>query len=267
MRVSTILTANDVGATGSNQVGVAVKKSGPLIEFFPPLDKAAENPDVILHAHDAHSGERLEVRYVYYNNKIRGGTRNEYRLSRISSFLTRNKAIEGDVLVISKADDGSFLFAIERLLDPSSGLGSIDYISTNLDDGWTIGLRSTELEMDVETNAIEGQEQLVLSRRYERSSINRRMAIEMHGRTCIVCQFSFSSSYGSIAGDYVEIHHLVPVSFLDGPTPVSPKEDLVPLCSNCHRMAHRRWPPYSPEELREALHSSAPRIVTRNTEK
>lgn len=72
IRVSIVLTPNDVGATGSKQVGVAVNKSGPLIEFFPPLDSMAVNPDAMLDAYDAHSGEHLTVRYVFYNNKLRG---------------------------------------------------------------------------------------------------------------------------------------------------------------------------------------------------
>lgn len=253
-----MLTANDVGATGSKQVGVAVKKSGPLLDFFPALDSTAVNPDAMLVAYDAHSGEQLKVRYVYYNNKLRGGTRDEYRLVRISSFLAKYKASPGDVLLIARATDGSFLFAIERLLDPKSDLGSVDYVDTKLDDGWTIGLPSTELEADDETLAMEGQEHLVASRRYERSSINRKMAIEIHGRVCIVCRFSFDASYGPIAAGYVEIHHLVPVSSLEGPTSVDPRKDLVPLCANCHRMVHRRWPPYSPKELQRALFRNSP---------
>ena len=248
-----VLTPNDVGATGSKQVGVAVKKSGPLIEFFPPLESDGENPDAMLDAYDSHSGERLGVRYVYYNNRMRGGTRNEYRLVRINSFLARYNVVAGDVLLIARTANGSFWFGIERLLNSNSELRSTRYVDTRLDKGLTIGLHSTALEPDDEANNIEGKEHLVLSRRYERSPINRRMAIEIHGRKCMVCYFSFDASYGPLAAGYVEVHHLVPVSSLAGPTPVDPREDLVPLCANCHRMAHRRWPPYTPKELQAAL--------------
>ena len=99
----------------------------------------------------------------------------------------------------------------------------------------------------------EGAEQLVWSRRYERSRANRSMAIALHGTTCVVCGFSFDSFYSGIAGDYVEIHHLEPVSTMGGPRAVDPRTELVPLCANCHRAAHRRWPPFSPEELRMAI--------------
>jgi hypothetical protein len=254
IKVSKELTANDVGATGSHQLGIAIPKSGPMIDFFPRLDWSLDNPDVMLNAVDMHSGERLAVRYVYYNNSFRGGTRNEFRLTRVSSFLSKNHAVEGDVLVIAKRNDGSFLFAIERLLPTASSLGPVDFTDTKIRDGWTIGVPSPGLKADDESYAMEGGELLVVSRRYERSPLNRRLAIEMHGRTCTVCQFSFDEIYGPLADGYVEIHHLVPVSTLNGPTSVDPQTDLVPLYANCHRMVHRRWPPYAPEDLREAMH-------------
>lgn len=258
IRVSIVLTPNDAGATGSNQAGVAVKKSGPLIDFFPPLDSGGENPDVMLDAYNAHSGEPLGARYVYYNNRRRGGTRDEYRLVRISSFLATYDAVAGDVLLIAQMANGSYWFGIERLLPSNSELRSTDYIDTRLDEGLTIGLPSTALQTDDEANNMEGKEYLVLSRRYERSPINRRMAIEAHGRICKVCYFSFDASYGPLAAGYIEVHHLVPVSLLPGPTPVDPEEELIPLCANCHRMAHRRWPPYTPKELQTALSDNSP---------
>lgn len=99
----------------------------------------------------------------------------------------------------------------------------------------------------------EGQITYRWSRRYERSTANRALAIELHGRTCRVCGTNFDELYGPIASGYVEIHHLVPVSSMGGPQAVDPRTDLVPLCANCHRMAHRKWPPFTPDELRAYL--------------
>lgn len=104
-----------------------------------------------------------------------------------------------------------------------------------------------------ETFDEEGAEKLQWSRRYERSRANRAISIELHGTTCQVCGFSFTSFYGGLANDYVEIHHLTPVSSMEGPKVVDPRTELVPLCANCHRAAHRRWPPYAPDELRSAI--------------
>ncbi|WP_353711477.1 HNH endonuclease [Arthrobacter sp. K5] len=105
--------------------------------------------------------------------------------------------------------------------------------------------------------ASEGERYSVLSNRYERSRANRAAAIAVHGTSCTVCQFNFDQSYGSLARGYVEVHHLIPVSSMDKPRPVDPLTELVPLCANCHRMAHRRWPPYTPQELAAARAYSA----------
>ncbi len=109
---------------------------------------------------------------------------------------------------------------------------------------------------------VEGRIIYRLSRSYERSRTNRALAIELHGRTCFVCRFSFSSVYGDIAENYVEIHHLVPVSMMDSPGVVDPRTDLVPLCANCHRVVHRQWPPIPPFELKDIV---AKRSLTRSS--
>ena len=125
----------------------------------------------------------------------------------------------------------SILLPIVQLLDPQTREGD----------------QETDPSSEYEE---EGQVGYMLSRRYERSAANRALAIELHGRTCIVCGTNFDEVYGPIASGYVEIHHLIPVSSMGGPQIVDPRTDLVPLCANCHRMAHRKWPPFTPSELR-----------------
>jgi len=85
----------------------------------------------------------------------------------------------------------------------------------------------------------EGRKRLVQHTLYERSPKNRRFAIDVHGTTCAVCTFNFDETYGKDYADgYIQIHHIKPLSEYEGE--VDPKTDLVPLCSNCHSMAHRR---------------------------
>jgi 5-methylcytosine-specific restriction enzyme A len=85
----------------------------------------------------------------------------------------------------------------------------------------------------------EGKKVLKKHYSYERNRVNRSTAILIHGTQCKVCGFSFDKFYGSeLARGYVEIHHVKPLSA--GPVPVDPKNDLIPLCSNCHSMVHRR---------------------------
>lgn len=74
---------------------------------------------------------------------------------------------------------------------------------------------------------------------YERSQKNRARAIELHGTVCSACGFDFDLVYGAEhARSYIEVHHLVSITRMKGET-LDPAKDLVPLCSNCHSMAHR----------------------------
>jgi 5-methylcytosine-specific restriction endonuclease McrA len=85
----------------------------------------------------------------------------------------------------------------------------------------------------------EGRKRIIQHVQYERSQKNRRIALEKHGATCAVCTFNFDETYGKDYADgYIQIHHIKPVSEYEGE--VDPNTDLVPLCANCHAMAHRR---------------------------
>lgn len=87
----------------------------------------------------------------------------------------------------------------------------------------------------------------------ERSSRNRLLCLSVHGHQCAACGLRPPDYYGD-AGDIIEVHHLEPVSMLSAPRPYNPREDLVPLCPNCHRAVHARRPvPYTPEEIRERI--------------
>jgi hypothetical protein len=75
------LSGNDTLANQSHQAGPYIPKEF-LFQMFPDLDQAdAENPDLSFNLYiDSHADHRL-VRAVWYNNKLRGGTRNETRLT------------------------------------------------------------------------------------------------------------------------------------------------------------------------------------------
>jgi|APTNR8051073442_1049403.scaffolds.fasta_scaffold08461_4 hypothetical protein len=75
------LAANDTLASGAHQAGPYIPKDF-LFDVFPSLNKQEEkNPDKHFELRiDSHTDVR-EVRAVWYNNKFRGGTRNETRLT------------------------------------------------------------------------------------------------------------------------------------------------------------------------------------------
>ncbi|MBW2186713.1 MAG: HNH endonuclease [Deltaproteobacteria bacterium] len=77
-------------------------------------------------------------------------------------------------------------------------------------------------------------------KRYERSPKNRKEAIRIHGLSCKACVFNFEKVYGARGADFIEVHHVNPIHNFDETQHVDPKTDLVPVCSNCHRMVHRK---------------------------
>lgn len=108
-----------------------------------------------------------------------------------------------------------------------------------------------------ETYYSEGNVKTFYGKRYERNPVNRQRAIEVHGTSCIVCGFNFEEVYGEYGKDFIEVHHVKPLSMIGEEVEVNPQEDLVPLCANCHRMAHRnRDNVLSIEELKELINRS-----------
>ena len=75
--------------------------------------------------------------------------------------------------------------------------------------------------------------------KHERNPELRRRCIEIHGWICKGCGLDFKEKYGELGVDFIEVHHLYPISQIEGEHDVDPKKDLVPLCANCHAMIHR----------------------------
>ena len=106
-----------------------------------------------------------------------------------------------------------------------------------------------------QTGLPEGKRTTVIANRYERRGYNRVLCIREYGYKCWVCDMSFPDIYPGLGSDYIQVHHVVPVSQLGPNYIINPIEDLVPLCSNCHSMIH--WPNQktfrTPAELRNIL--------------
>ena len=113
-RITKVLSANDAGETGGHQAGMLVPKEGRVLAFFPPLNPRDKNPRCLLHYYDDWQ-DRWTFAFIYYNNRFFGGTRNEFRLTRMTSFLRRRNARPGDAIVLSRDDDDTYRIRIERL--------------------------------------------------------------------------------------------------------------------------------------------------------
>jgi len=87
------------------------------------------------------------------------------------------------------------------------------------------------------------------------SDAKRDWIIKHNGNVkCTVCDFSFSKKYGRYGEHFIEAHHNIPISELSEETVIE-ISDLSPVCSNCHRIIHRKRPFLSINELREIVES------------
>lgn len=118
--ISKVVSSNDIGHTGAHQAGILVPKNKEILSFFPALEKTLKNPRHMLVFHDE-SNERWEFSFIYYNNKFFGGTRNEYRLTRMTKYFNANNLKVGDELVLSKSEEGAYRVSIKRNLVQPNG--------------------------------------------------------------------------------------------------------------------------------------------------
>lgn len=88
----------------------------------------------------------------------------------------------------------------------------------------------------------EGSSIKVLTNRYERNPKARKACLDYYGYSCVVCDFNFEHTYGEIGRDFIEVHHIKPLSEINQNYQVNPVVDLVPVCSNCHQMLHKKLP-------------------------
>lgn len=103
-QIAKVLSANDTGETGGHQAGILVPRDPSILAFFPELDIKQLNPRVHLKFIDS-SGKFWEFAFIYYNNKFFGGTRNEYRLTRMTKYIRQANLITGDEIRLSREGD------------------------------------------------------------------------------------------------------------------------------------------------------------------
>lgn len=146
---------------------------------------------------------------------------------------------------------------IDILREQGIGYEESVLLLTLLDDTELINTLNSDLEAEEveEGHGIEGNVKYNYGKRYERDSKNRRLAIKKHGTKCFACKFNFEEVYGERGKDFIEVHHIKPLSTLEEAVEINPETDLVPLCANCHRMVHRKKDEVlSVEELKQIIY-------------
>ena len=128
------LSPNDAGETGGHQAGILIPRDQRILSFFPRLDTAQLNPRTHIVFEDT-VGELWEFAFIYYNNGFFGGTRNEYRLTRMTRYIRQAGLASGDEVAFHRDAGGKYL--IEHQLSGSqtqSEKGSV----LELGGGWHI---------------------------------------------------------------------------------------------------------------------------------
>jgi Restriction endonuclease EcoRII, N-terminal len=116
-KISKTLSANDTGETGGHQAGLLVPKHPPdILNFFPLLDRGELNPRHHLTFYDEKE-EAWKFAFIYYNNKFFGGTRNEFRLTRMTPFIRQSGLTAGDEIILERNEEGRYLIRYHRAKD------------------------------------------------------------------------------------------------------------------------------------------------------
>ena len=119
----------------------------------------------------------------------------------------------------------------------------LDYIDAHRHNATTTELPDSALaDLRDGRSTIEGEQILVTHVARERNAGLVRRAkksfTKAHGRLfCEACGFDFKAKYGSLGKDFIEAHHVTPLT--EGPRRTR-LDDLMMLCANCHRMVHRQ---------------------------
>jgi len=149
----------------------------------------------------------------------------------------------------------------------------VSYLSENepiLESMQSQGFKHEQIEREIDRDFSgviieEGATEIKTTTQRERSGKLRQVAIgefkKRDGLLCEACRFSFEKKYGELGKDFVEIHHKEPIHEMDiGGNKTTLDEALkkvAPLCSNCHRMIHRRkGKMLSIEELKASIISN-----------
>ncbi|MCO5235222.1 MAG: HNH endonuclease [Chitinophagaceae bacterium] len=143
----------------------------------------------------------------------------------------------------SQMKAANFTFSSSRAV--TNGQPSSEQKAEEITDD-TTGQDLFVAEEDDEISFPEGKEIYRLHKSKERNKELIRLAKERHLKndeklSCQVCGFSFVNTYGEIGHGFIEAHHIFPISELTEET-ATKIEDLALVCSNCHRMLHRRRP-------------------------
>jgi hypothetical protein len=131
--IAKVLSANDTGETGGHQAGILVPREERLLSFFPTLDASQYNPRCHLRFVDD-GGTFWEFAYIYYNNSLFDGTRNEYRLTRMTKYIRQANLAAGDEVILTRDESDRYRITHKRKLQAERSKAGVLKLGT----GWRV---------------------------------------------------------------------------------------------------------------------------------
>ena len=130
-------------------------------------------------------------------------------------------------------------------------------IDTKIEETISLEIIKRFKDLDEEEVFPEGKEKYSVHKSKERNqklvAIKKQKALLVNSNLpCEICKFSFKEQYGELGDKFIEAHHIFPISELTEATETK-LEDLILVCSNCHKMMHRRRPWLVKEEIERLL--------------
>ncbi|MDY4789589.1 MAG: HNH endonuclease [Bacteroidales bacterium] len=124
---------------------------------------------------------------------------------------------------------------------------------------WSFKFGNNDFEENINTNEAfpEGK---IIERKHiarERNSVLIENAKQIFKKKCgklfcQICGFDFETKYGELGKDYIEAHHTIPISEMEKGHKTT-IDEIVLVCSNCHKMLHRKRPLLNADEIKKVL--------------
>lgn len=220
---------------------------------FNPLHISVKNDNLFLLCNQINNVNKMRYNLGLTNDIVVRNPNAVYM--KLCNYLRLDPSYSGKGLCKgSKSEEKTWnLFANDKdnLKKTAKSLVSLAASSTRVD------IKNEMQDNDSQVSAEEGGILISIHKKFERNAkivkMKKTMALKNAKKlACEICGFCFEEYYGNIGANFIECHHIVPLSNYEN-IKSTKLEDLILVCANCHRMLHRGISPLNPEELKKCL--------------
>lgn len=174
---------------------------------------------------------------------------------------------EKDILFDKDALDNVDPNKIQKWFPQQSGISIKPEIVSSLESKWFDFIRknkyigngfvSNDMISDQTESYMEGKSKEITQTKYERSPQARKICLKHYGYSCQICDFNFENHFGEIGKGFIHVHHINAIAGIRKEYEIDPKNDLIPVCPNCHAMIHSKRPAFTIDEIKEIIKTTA----------